>query len=84
MKTKIVIMVGLVLFFAACSRQGEEAVPEEAEKPVVEQKAAESKEAAPVKEAAPTGEEDSEFVQQVRETIGQFVIISTEPLTDIK
>ena len=63
-------MVGLVLFFAACSGQGEKAVPEDAEKPVVEQKAVESQEAAPV-------EEDSEFVKQVKETIA--LLKKTDP-----
>ena len=60
MKTRIVMMVGLVLFFAACSRQGEQDVPEGAEKPVLEQKALESKEVEPVEQAAKTGEEDQE------------------------
>ena len=70
MKLRIVLMVGLVLFFAACSGQGEKAVPEDAEKPVVEQKAVESQEAAPV-------EEDSEFVKQVKETIA--LLKKTDP-----
>jgi lipid-binding SYLF domain-containing protein len=71
MNTRIVMMVGLVLFFAACSGQGEKAVPEDAEKPVVEQKAAEPKKAAPVEEAAVTGQ-DAQFLGQVSETIKQF------------
>ena len=77
MKTRIVLMVALVLLFAACSRQGEEATPEGTEKPVLEQKALESKEVAPVEEAAPTGEEDKQFVEEVKQTIEQF--IKTDP-----
>jgi len=72
MKTKILVMVGLVLFFAACSGQGEKAVPEDAEKPVLEQKAVEPKEVAPVEQTAVTGEEDPQFVKDVRQTIEQF------------
>lgn len=63
MKTRIVLMVGLVLFLAACSRQGEEATPKGTEKTV--------------EEAAPTGEKDKQFVEEVRQTIEQF--IKTDP-----
>jgi len=60
MKTRIVIMVGVVLLFVGCSRQGDQSVPQGTEKPVLEQKALESKEMEPVEQAAKTGEEDQD------------------------
>ena len=62
MRTRIVIMVCLGLLFAGCSRQGDQSVPEGAEKPVLEQKALEPTGAEPVEQAAKTAEQDQEVM----------------------
>lgn len=57
MKTRIGMMLVLVLIFAGCSRQGDQGTTQETEKSAVQKEALESKREAPPEQAAKTEED---------------------------
>jgi hypothetical protein len=70
MKTRIGMMLVLVLIFAGCTRQGDQSTTQEAEQPAVQKEALESKQEALPEEAAKTGEEDPD-VKRCLELVNQ-------------